>query len=197
MIWLKKEHNLFGYVPQLDKEYSEEEIRTINSHCNCKGWCNLAKLIMMTQGISFEYDGGLHMHPRTNVMPLNMVRFNFDFECLPKPRTVNDEKYLKDIHDVFTHLTMHKVMQKEAQKVYEEITITKAHWSYFVTETTINDLWYDFNRTIEQAGEAVENLKKLEEAFLRSGLDYPNVFTNDPPRFNYKSERTSDLNFKI
>lgn len=197
MIWLKKGHYLIGYVPQLDKVYTEEEIRTINSHCDSDDWCKLSKLIMMTQGIAFEYDGGLYKHPKTNALPLNMIKFNFDFECLPKPRSINEEHYLKDIHNVFTHLKLYKVDTRLSQRVYEEIVETKAHWSYFVSETTISDIWRDYNYTVENAYNARLNLLQLRKAFSKSGLHYPKIFCNEAPEFDYKAERTSDVTYTI
>ena len=61
MIWLKKDvpilgyvnEMLCGYIPQLDKRYSEKEIGKLNEHNPYQGWSNLAQLVMKIQGYSY------------------------------------------------------------------------------------------------------------------------------------------------
>lgn len=195
MIWLKDGHNLKGYVPHLDKEFTEEEIRTINSHCDSTDWCKLSKLIMMTQGIAFKYDGGLYMQKKTDVLSLDMIKFDFSFECLPRPRSLDEEKYLKDIHHVLSYLTLYKVTQRTAQTVYEEILEAKVHWGYFVSDNTINDMLDDCTATLKKAENTVENINALKEAFLRSNMEMPNIFCDEKPDFNYKTDRLAKATY--
>ena len=87
MIWIKKDvpilgyvnETLFGYVPQLDKRYSEKEIRDLNRHCPYQGWSNLAQLVMKIQGYSY-LDGDAIKYP-TKVTSIANIDFTFYFEC--------------------------------------------------------------------------------------------------------------------
>lgn len=208
MIWIKMDvpvlghysEKLFGYVPQLDKRYSEEEIRALNEHQIYQGWTNLAELVMMIQGYSYT-DGESHRFP-AKVTSIADIEFDFDFECFWITQGYNVEQYIKDIHEVFTHLKLYQVKEHLVLGKNEELKNIIQSWRYLITKETTDMINDDYQWKLEKATEAAENLKNLEKRFAELNLDMPDIFCDKVPDILSKTmdeERTAinTLNIKF
>lgn len=188
MIWLKEnvadsgsyKEVLIGYVPQLDKRYSEKEIRALNEHRIYQGWTKLAELVMKIQGYSYT-DGESNRFP-TRVTSIAGIEFDFDFECFAITQGYEVEQYIRDIHNVLSHLKLYKVKEKDIIETKKQLMDTLNEWEHLITTDTANIMTDDLLWKISKAEETADNIKNLNDRFTDLNLDIPDIFCANVPK---------------
>ena len=180
MIWLKDGQKIVGYVPYIEKRYTREELFELNAHCPYQGWSNLAQLVMITQGISYESDSPSIAHTHEDAVPLADVKFDFSFECFDKD-DFESELYVKDIHTVFEGLKLYKVTSKDIVVLNCAMSQVPKYWKHIITDETLDNMLDDLNWTIQTAERVANNIKTLFKKFEDLGLSAPDIFYDKTP----------------
>lgn len=188
MIWLKENQKLVGYVPILEKEYEEMEIREMSKYHCYSGWSKLSEFVMKIQGIEFVYYYGIDettITDLTEVQRLVDVRFCFDFECFLQDdfRYYNIIKdslrmkiYKNQIFDVFQNLTLYKLKELSEKEAKEEIAQEKEILERLALYN-IDKYLLDIKCRAEKSSNNLSNLLKMfENNVYISGKHY--LFAN-------------------
>ena len=180
MIWLKKGQKIVGYVPYIEKRYTKKELFELNAHCPYPGWSNLAQLVMITQGISYECDAPSMSHTHEDAVPLADVKFDFSFECFDK-NDYESELYVRDIHSVFENLKLYQVTTKDIVVLNCAMKQVPEYWKFVVTDETLDNMLDDLNWTIQTAERVSDNIDAIFNEFKNLGLTVPDIFCEKTP----------------
>ena len=180
MIWLKKGQKIVGYVPYIEKRFTKPELFELNAHCPYQGWSNLAQLVMITQGISYECDAPSMSHTHEDAVPLADVKFDFSFECFDK-NDYESELYVRDIHSVFENLKLYQVTTKDIVVLNCAMKQVPEYWKFVVTDETLDNMLDDLNWTIQTAERVSDNIDAIFNEFKNLGLTVPDIFCEKTP----------------
>lgn len=192
MIWLKENDNMVGYVPVLNKSYTEKEIRHMSEFSCYEGWSDLSCFVMTLQGLGYEYDNGMDSrYSSAGVPKLINVGCSFDFEYFCLKTDERMKIYLKQIYEVFSNLTLYKVEQRSITDITKCIYDIKETLSHnFISKRTLSNIDDDFKTQIKYMEETTKNLKKLLKEF--SDFDFPHIVNLYKVADKDASEKFSD-----
>ena len=167
MIWLKENQNLVGYVPILQKEYTEDEIREMSKYSCYQGWSSLSRLVMEIQGIGYKfYEGYRICYGPETIKRLVDISFSFDFECFLLPDDERMKTYRRQIFEVFENLTLYKVKENSEKKVKQNISRAKRTLKQLVSNKTLSGIDFDVRNSIREAKAVSERLATLQKMFV-------------------------------